>query len=689
MSMPLQHFRNLLINVRLILACSLVWCGLWLTIPVSAQTEIISDKPYYIAFVAYQPKNSTEWQVPPIASTIQELQVGDYSFQIVFHWPNGMPKPINVTESWFALRGKFEVNQQDNKLLIITRKTLDAGTGQAQAKSAPNRSLWSKDTWTSHGRPWLKSLAPQIELTSDLDFLRVLSGDQPIEKTNQFTLVRLYRYQIPSSGKLPEPEFKDFVKNLASFIDQKNQNDNLETLISMLDAQSNFKLAGYLESPDADHAEFYNYFKDWVHQFANAEPFKSTEGQPPPSGHSGGTTSYSGGTTTTSSTSTISPITLGGGQNNQSGNPSSKLVMIIVILTIAVAWLFYLQYKNNLRKLFHRVPHSNDTLNDSSWPDDAVSGTSQSAGRFPRNISHSYSQSKQPESEKPFDKYAERLQKLTTEIDSLKTTVQNLQSNLNSLLEWREGVDLQEDLDTNRTNINMLLSPLADTVSKLNNRLHQVENSLYRVEINCNQASGRVSELSSKLDNLRKQYIDIAVAHTTAPVLPSEKPLAAMQPAPTYSEPKKQADNQARSAPSLKPAPTISPLISEEIKNLKSALLSLSAVSDDKLCELDKLVERESQELCEFVCRLVADYLTTNKPIAHYRRVDKAVQQASNEQVSLIIPDEGEKVLSEQHQVVLQQPVEKGSLNTIFKLIRPGVRCGTEVKRRAEVIETI
>jgi len=122
----------------------------------------------------------------------------------------------------------------------------------------------------------------------------------------------------------------------------------------------------------------------------------------------------------------------------------------------------------------------------------------------------------------------------------------------------------------------------------------------------------------------------------------------------------------------------------EVIDKIKTVLSSMDSVDKAALNRLDV-----SAEPCIFLNNVVANCLKLNQPVTHYQRLDHAIGELTEGFVALIIPNVGDEFIPAEHNAVAQQTANKGKLNVVATLARPGIKCDNAVLRKAEVVQTV
>lgn len=89
---------------------------------------------------------------------------------------------------------------------------------------------------------------------------------------------------------------------------------------------------------------------------------------------------------------------------------------------------------------------------------------------------------------------------------------------------------------------------------------------------------------------------------------------------------------------------------------------------------------------CALAGWLVADYLAPNTPLPVLRAVDGWLAAQFAGQVRLILPDQGTPFDFATHERIQTVTAAGGMLRAVVKLVRPGLRCDDEVRRKAEVV---
>jgi len=122
----------------------------------------------------------------------------------------------------------------------------------------------------------------------------------------------------------------------------------------------------------------------------------------------------------------------------------------------------------------------------------------------------------------------------------------------------------------------------------------------------------------------------------------------------------------------------------EVIEKIKTVLSSMDSVDKTALNTLEVTTEP-----CLFLNNVVANCLKLNQPVTHYQRLDHAIGELTEGKVALIIPNVGDEFIPAEHNAVAQQTASKGKLNVVATLARPGIKCENDVRRKAEVVQTV
>lgn len=226
--------------------------------------------------------------------------------------------------------------------------------------------------------------------------------------------------------------------------------------------------------------------------------------------------------------------------------------------------------------------------------------------------------------------------------------------------------------------------------NQLKNELQLQINNLTRVQNELQTNSYNTQATPAEIDdNKLSQFVEMAVKKYLDKNLGNYlnlhlKSYIENQPTPSQPLSDKQNEIQPYTPPTTTPKPPQKPT-DNTITQIKTLLLSNKSVDDE--AALNSL--NTNVDPCTFITTVVGNCLKLNQPLTHYQRLNDAIKNLTNNKVSLLIPNVGEDVNTVEHNVVSQQTVSKGKLNTVANLIRPGVKCDAVIKRKAEVVQNV
>ena len=208
------------------------------------------------------------------------------------------------------------------------------------------------------------------------------------------------------------------------------------------------------------------------------------------------------------------------------------------------------------------------------------------------------------------------------------------------------------------------------------NALHTVERAIAQRDRDMDQTVARLRHDLNSLERKVAQLAEAMEAHLrVASAQPTLPPHSQTPTLPTVQLP------LAEVRSNVVPAFTPEVAVGRGIRELARALL---AFQEHQGQDAEHLVEGISSR-CELVNRWVEDILASNQSLAVYRRYDSAIREETNDRIGLIV-EVSVDLDPERHKVVASERIDRGTLNRVLVLVRPGVECRGHVVRKAEVV---
>jgi hypothetical protein len=628
-----------------------------------------TDEPdvIYYAFVM-QKHSGKDWKLPT-----KKINPGSYRFQIVRFENGDSPK-------WIALRGEFEFEWEDanntNKGVKIKKKsTLDNIDNASCNPVTKDNSAWTAEansdcSWKKAGQKWVQPLIDKQKYTNprgkhDPNFIRFLiktGVDQSWKGKNnkQYQIHRIHDL-LKKNSYFSEND----LKVLSRFIkpSQTAPTTDITKLKQWINTNNDFKLAGYLGVANQEHQEFYGEFltnslsfldkieekakKDANNliKLANEYMEKAEKG------------TLSDGVTKDDAIKKAIENLAKARQANipylnekiikaearlkhlDSSFPWKLIVAIIFVIIVGLLVFMLLikpdkkYYSDDGDEDYDDWDRKNRTQNETPSMLNTIFDLF-SRSKHNKQTQNGTSRRNQPA---PHNHQSSVINKNTAPIDYVS----------------------KEDLEKIRKEVKKLLDNYLE-LEKLLQQSNDELKTLVKTEVRA-----YMNEFQNALNTKLKFYVEAYVDK-----LKTQGESAS--PTPKHQENHQLVDKTKSQKPK----------INEEINQIKTNLLSMRSVDEAGLDALDTNVDT-----CTFVTNVVANCLKLNQPVTHYQRLDSAIQQLTNDKVSLIVSKPNEYIRLEEHHVVGQQAVSKGRTNVVATLIRPGVKCGNVVRRKAEVIQ--
>jgi hypothetical protein len=617
----------------------------------------------YYAFVTQNING--QWEVAkPVEPA--NLAVGSYRFQIVRFFS----QTDDTYKAWvIALRGEFEFFADPNGGVKINKKYALDESQQVDSQSNNNNfSVWKDDidnSWEKARKQWVQPLITEMEKTFsgtfNPSFMRFLIKKGIKESWNQEgTNYSLYRLHYLDAEKINNNDKKAFSRFINPTV---KATIDTELLKKWVNSQESFALAKYLGIADEKHKEFYNQFKTWFNQL-----FPETTQEV--NDDSGGEIAW---------------------QTLLSRTLYILLSLIIITLIIIAAWLF--TQVNEIRQRENNYV-SKDRF-DSLWKQLQKIYDAQDKQRFQTvealEKDAVFKKAVQAEINNAFmahlnTYFNERLNEILNnkfeyakqsayvskdDFDSLRAQVRKLYNILD-----KQSIQTAELLEKDFVRFfNKNLWLFDKNISRLSQ--NAVFKKVIQAEINASMAhlntyfNEKLNEIvDEKFENLTKQYNRLEnIIKQYEENLKKESS--------TQLEEKhvqvKQVDVNQKVQQSND--------VTDKIKILLSSINSVDKVA---LNTLEVTVEP-----CLFIVNVISNDIILNFSITDYQRLDEKIQTLTDGFVKLIIPTIGADILHTEHKIVHQQSITKGKLNAVVALIRPGVKCDSIVKRKAEIIQSI
>ncbi|MDM8559895.1 hypothetical protein [Candidatus Parabeggiatoa sp. HSG14] len=705
----LAYIKNLKKNyflqiVSVVFSTVLLWTG------VSSLSYAETGTTYY-AFVTHKFAGENIWRS---VYGPDKLLPGLYRFQIVI-FPQSSD---NTAATWYALRRELKfVKDPQGGVKVTTRMPLDK---QYAANS------WSNN-WENARRKQLQPMLGYMDKKQPLghpdpNLMRFLLLKKDVETSWQLRgkNYRLYRLHYLSAGIYRNEEH---IKAFSRFVNPAEvPSTDVKQLKEWVDSQDAFRLAKYMATPDEKHSVFYQTFKAWSHQWlGRVKKFSSLE-----------ETSVSN---ENESSSVWSSLFFG-----------VLIVVLVTIISIAIGLpekLRYLQNLRHLKKLRNLLPFRDSSEEVSPF----ISNKRISKPYLAKPNQMRATRTSNPSTES-ITESIEEFEILQNEIKQLRATIHQLKEEqikeMNQKLVELES--LQKTTLTLRENnigktqglsheemsklvwkvltehFSVLLSNITSALFKNQEFKKAMENQIdayLRGQFNDNvnktleqfakQYWNEFIEEQKRQEGVAlNQHQENILIHQVQPTIPQfkeeeniheerkEKPQTTEEKTnkveeeiqeerkekPQTTEEKTNKVDDETSLIEGKTSPISPPSLPlNVVEKIKTGLLNVETVDKPTLNDLDTTVEP-----CIFVVNVVANCLEVTLPVAHYQNLNKTIQELTGDSVSLIIANVGDKIIQEEHNIVTKTTETSEKPTTVTTLVRPGVKCGNIVQRKAEVV---
>jgi hypothetical protein len=690
---------------------------------------------HYYTFVM-QNKNGV-WELP----TDKELAPGDiYRFQIV---------KIGPDKKWLALRGVFHfIKDPIGGVKVSLRKNLDQSP---DAGYQVDLSLWNDEnrdkTWEKSGRPQVQPLIEQMTLKKpgapDPNLMRFLVLNNEVEtswKLNdmRYRIVRLHYLIKRSVAEVNKEDINGFSRFLKP---SEAPTSDLSELKDWMMNQKSFKSAGYLGEADALHQAFYQDFSQILNHFltkiavhvvtlniqmakeqldraekkrlqqANSdvkshilEAENKLAKAKEMSTHIGKNQKFDRELSEIQARiDGLRPQLIETRLNKPQDN-TLLLILIIVITIMILISIAALLYPEKLRKMW---PAEKDHDDSDPYATEEQSIVSQSVTtpmskrlKSARYVSREELSTSLKTLRNPLlERIIEIEKRLGIDGQNVKAKPSLLKDNTEQNLtlphdSQSRGIFIsQAELAGLVENVveQYLATHFFDFFSESLKKLSKEEkfeevvrqqvlaylnNQQFKKGLNTTLESYAENHLDTYLKQMREDNLVLTRRYAT-PINPQTVKKTALYDSETRetltSAGKPMAESQ-----------NVDSETDEVIEKMKMVLSSLDSVDKKALEDLSVCAEP-----CLFLNHVVADCLKLNQPVTHYQRLDHAIAELTEGKVTLIIPNVGDEFIPAEHNAVAQQTANKGKLNVVATLARPGIKCDNVVRRKAEVVQTV